>query len=68
MQMGTRARARRAYNPAMPAKSEKQARLFRAAAHGADFAKAREIQQSMSLAEMRKFGHVGKAKKKGGER
>ncbi len=52
----------------MPAKSQAQARLFRAAAHGADFAKARDIRREMSLSEMRKFGHVGKAKKKGGKR
>ena len=42
----------------MPAKSEKQARLMRAAAHGADFKKAREIRQSMTRQQMLDFSHT----------
>ena len=47
----------------MPAKSEKQARLMRAAAHGATFQKAKQIRQSMTPQQMRDFSHT--APKKG---
>lgn len=47
----------------MPAKSQKQANLMRAAAHGAQFPKAKAIRRSMSAAKMREFEHV--APKKG---
>lgn len=39
----------------MPAKSQKQANLMRAAAHGADFPKAREIRASMSPGQIKDF-------------
>ncbi len=39
----------------MPAKSKAQQRLMAAAEHGADFPMARQIQQSMSLGQMRDF-------------
>lgn len=39
----------------MPAKSQKQANLMRAALHGADFPKAKEVRASMSRQEMRDF-------------
>lgn len=42
----------------MPAKSQKQANLMRAAQHGATFAKARQIRASMSLAKIGEFTHV----------
>lgn len=45
----------------MPAKSPKQARLMRAAAHGADFPMARKVRESMSPDEMRKMEHTGKS-------
>lgn len=39
----------------MPAKSKAQQRLMAAAEHGADFGKAREVRESMSLADMRAY-------------
>ncbi len=39
----------------MPAKSKSQQRLMAAAEHGADFPMAKQIQSSMSLAQMRDF-------------
>ncbi len=39
----------------MPSRSKSQARLFQAAAHGADFAKAREIRASMPMSTIRDF-------------
>jgi hypothetical protein len=39
----------------MPAKSQSQQRLMAAAAHGATFPKARQIQASMSLGQMKDF-------------
>ena len=39
----------------MPSKSKAQQRLMAAAEHGADFPLARQIQESMSLAQMRDF-------------
>ncbi len=39
----------------MPSTSKSQARLFQAAAHGADFAKAREIRASMPMSTIRDF-------------
>ena len=49
----------------MPAKSEKQARLMRAAAHGATFAKAKQIRHSMTPAQMRDFSHTATPHKRG---
>ena len=40
----------------MPAKSETQRKLMAAAAHGATFPKARQVQQSMTLAQLKEFG------------
>ena len=42
----------------MPAQSETQARLMRAALHGAEFAKAKEIRASMSSDQIRDFTHT----------
>lgn len=39
----------------MPAKSQKQADLMRAAAHGADFPKAKQLRESMSPEQLRDF-------------
>ena len=39
----------------MPAKSETQRKLMAAAAHGADFAKAKQLRQSMTLAQLKEF-------------
>jgi hypothetical protein len=39
----------------MPAKSKAQQRLIAAAAHGADFPKAKAIRSSMTLDEMRDY-------------
>lgn len=47
----------------MPAKTEKQARLMRAAAHGATFAKAKSLRQAMSLKQLKEFSHVAKPKR-----
>jgi len=38
-----------------PARSKSQQRLFAAAAHGADFAKAEELRSSMSLSKLNEF-------------
>jgi hypothetical protein len=38
-----------------PAKSASQKRLMQAAAHGATFAKAKQIRDSMTLAQIRDF-------------
>ena len=43
----------------MPAKSQAQARLMRAAAHGATFAKAKQIRASMSPGQIKDFETVG---------
>ena len=43
----------------MPAKSQAQARLMRAAAHGATFAKAKQIRASMSPSQIKDFETVG---------
>lgn len=42
----------------MPAKSVKQARLFRAAAHGAAFPKAQAIRRTTTAAQRAEFSHV----------
>jgi hypothetical protein len=42
----------------MPSKSASQARLFRAAAHGATFKKARDIRASMTPQQIREFTHT----------
>lgn len=42
----------------MPAKSEKEAHLMRAAAHGANFQKAKDIRASMSPSQIRDFEHT----------
>lgn len=42
----------------MPAKSEKQARLMRAAAHGATFKKAKDIRASMTPQQIKDFEHT----------
>ena len=42
----------------MPAKSAKQARLFRAAKHGATFPMAKKIRASMSDSKMAEFEHT----------
>lgn len=42
----------------MPAKSQKQANLMRAAAHGADFPAAKKIRASMSPAQMKDFSQI----------
>ena len=42
----------------MPAKSKSQARLFRAAEHGATFPKAEAIRADMSLGQMRDFART----------
>lgn len=39
----------------MPAKSAKQARLFQAAAHGADFPKAAKLRETMTPKQLREF-------------
>ena len=39
----------------MPAKSASQQRLMAAAEHGADFAKARKIRESMSLKQIAEY-------------
>jgi len=44
----------------MPAKSQKQANLFRAAAHGATFPKATAIRRTMTPAQMKDFTVVQK--------
>ncbi len=58
----------------MPAKSKSQERLFQAAEHGATFAKAAKLRQSMTHEQLREFAtgslrgkpeHVRKAAKKG---
>jgi hypothetical protein len=43
----------------MPAKSEAQARLMRAAEHGADFPKAKAIRASMSPEQIQDFSRTG---------
>lgn len=45
----------------MPAKSIKQARLMRAAEHGADFPKAKAIRASMSPGQIKEFTHTSNA-------
>lgn len=47
----------------MPAKSKSQQRLFQAAAHGANFAKAKKLRASMSYSQMHDF-EVGSEKGK----
>ena len=42
----------------MPAKSEAQARLMRAAEHGADFPKAKAIRESMSPEQIQDFSRT----------
>lgn len=42
----------------MPAESEKQARLMRAALHGAEFPKAKQIRASMSRQQISEFTHT----------
>lgn len=43
----------------MPAKTAKQARLMRAAAHGADVKKARDLRARMSPSQIKEFEHTG---------
>lgn len=45
----------------MPAKSKAQANLMRAAAHGASFAKAREVRASMTPDQLADFTHTKSA-------
>jgi len=45
----------------MPAKSERQARLMRAAAHGADFPLAKKVRASMTPEQMADFSQTAKA-------
>lgn len=58
----------------MPSKSASQKRLMQAAAHGATFAKAKAIRDSMTLAQIRDFtrgptkGKPEHVKKKGNGR
>lgn len=42
----------------MPAKSQKQANLMRAALHGADFPKARQVRESMSRESLKDFART----------
>lgn len=46
----------------MPAKSQKQANLFRAAAHGAAFPAAQKIRGSMTTGQMRDLTRVAMPK------
>jgi hypothetical protein len=46
----------------MPARSEPQRRLMAAAAHGATFPKAKQLRQSMTMAQLRDFAEVPPAK------
>lgn len=46
----------------MPAKSQAQARLFRAAEHGAKFALAKQLRSSMTLKQLAEFART-KSKK-----
>jgi hypothetical protein len=42
----------------MPSVSVKQQRLMAAAAHGATFAKAKQLRRSMSLKQLREFARL----------
>jgi hypothetical protein len=50
----------------MPAKSAKQARLFRAAAHGATFPLARKLRETMTVQQIKDFTKRAPTKKKRG--
>ncbi len=47
----------------MPSKTQKQANLMRAAAHGATFKKAEAIRKSMTAQQIKDFEVLAKAKK-----
>lgn len=44
----------------MPAQSEAQARLMRAAAHGAQFQKAKQLRKTMTLRQLSDFARKAK--------
>jgi hypothetical protein len=49
----------------MPSRSKAQQRLMQAAAHGADFAKARELAARLTPQQLRDFGRGSMAGKPG---
>ncbi len=49
----------------MPAKSQKQANLMRAAAHGAQFPMAQKVRESMPLSSLADFASTEKPAPKG---